>query len=244
MLSWNMKIPPKLIELATSLTSTNWIRTIFLMSACLWTGRKYEMFLRFTSPSMWSRISSKHRMNLCCSNDGKLTKVQGSNIWYFLWFHAVSKGVLCPKLACMCKKIIRCLYQVRHGEDTEIWWHDPLAIGKRTLDERRNLWTENVVRWSPLGTYLATLHPQGVQFWGGPDWNSMRKFAHPSVQLIDFSPHEKYIVTWYQNMSVFEVKTQKKLKSFVGGPTQQYGWYFTTCLFIYIFFCLILPKLF
>ena len=43
---------------------------------------------------------------------------------------------------------------------------------------------------------LATLHRQGVRLWGGPSWSPLQKFAHPLVKLIDFSPNERYLVTW------------------------------------------------
>lgn len=52
------------------------------------------------------------------------------------------------------------------------------------------------VAWSPLGTYIATLHRQGVRLWGGPSWRPQQRFAHPFVKLIDFSPCENYLVTW------------------------------------------------
>jgi len=52
------------------------------------------------------------------------------------------------------------------------------------------------VAWSPLGTYVATLHRQGVRLWGGPSWQAQQRFAHPLVKLIDFSPCEQYLVTW------------------------------------------------
>lgn len=52
------------------------------------------------------------------------------------------------------------------------------------------------VSWSPLGTYLASLHRQGVRLWGGTSWGPQQKFAHPLVKLIDFSPCENYLVTW------------------------------------------------
>ena len=50
--------------------------------------------------------------------------------------------------------------------------------------------------WSPMGTMLATLHRQGVRLWGGTSWSPVQKFAHPLVTLIDFSPNERYLVTW------------------------------------------------
>jgi translation initiation factor 3 subunit B len=52
------------------------------------------------------------------------------------------------------------------------------------------------VAWSPLGTYVATLHRQGVRLWGGLSWQPQQRFAHPLVKLIDFSPCEQYLVTW------------------------------------------------
>ena len=52
------------------------------------------------------------------------------------------------------------------------------------------------VAWSPSGTYIATLHRQGVRLWGGPSWKPQQRFAHPLVKLIDFSPCENYLVTW------------------------------------------------
>jgi translation initiation factor 3 subunit B len=52
------------------------------------------------------------------------------------------------------------------------------------------------VAWSPLGTYVATLHRQGVRLWGGPSWKPQQRFAHPFVKLIDLSPCENYLVTW------------------------------------------------
>lgn len=52
------------------------------------------------------------------------------------------------------------------------------------------------VSWSPQGTYLATLHRQGVCLWAGTSWEMRQRFAHPLVKLIDFSPNDNYFVTW------------------------------------------------
>lgn len=57
-------------------------------------------------------------------------------------------------------------------------------------------WTDLYVSWSPMGTFFATLHRQGVRLWGGPSWEPQQRFAHPLVKLIDFSPNEQYLVTW------------------------------------------------
>lgn len=47
------------------------------------------------------------------------------------------------------------------------------------------------VQWSPLGTYLATMHSKGVALWGGPGFEQLMRFTHWDVQFIEFSPCEK-----------------------------------------------------
>lgn len=43
-------------------------------------------------------------------------------------------------------------------------------------------WTESFVQWSPLGTYLATIHRQGAAVWGGAStFNRLMRYAHPQV---------------------------------------------------------------
>ncbi|KAJ7487710.1 eukaryotic translation initiation factor eIF2A-domain-containing protein [Mycena galericulata] len=85
-------------------------------------------------------------------------------------------------------------YVTYRGEDVEIHWH-----GKPSQSElaMKPDWKDFLyVAWSPLGTYIATLHRQGVRLWGGPSWKPQQRFAHPLVKLIDFSPCEQYLVTW------------------------------------------------
>ncbi|KAG7450405.1 translation initiation factor eIF-3b [Guyanagaster necrorhizus] len=85
-------------------------------------------------------------------------------------------------------------YVTYRGEDVEIYWH-----GKPSQCELayKPDWKDFLyVAWSPLGTYISTLHRQGVRLWGGSSWKPQQRFAHPLVKLIDFSPCEQYIVTW------------------------------------------------
>ncbi|KAI8369877.1 eukaryotic translation initiation factor eIF2A-domain-containing protein [Choanephora cucurbitarum] len=80
------------------------------------------------------------------------------------------------------------------GDDVSIFWN-----GKSESPEHvytRTNWTETYVQWSPKGTYLSTFHTQGIALWGGPSWNKIVRFVHPGVKLIDFSPNERYLVTW------------------------------------------------
>ena len=58
------------------------------------------------------------------------------------------------------------------------------------------MWTDTYIMWSPEGSYLATFHRQGIALWGGDDFGRLHRFNHTNVQLIDFSPGEKYVVTY------------------------------------------------
>ncbi|KAL0951051.1 hypothetical protein HGRIS_007791 [Hohenbuehelia grisea] len=85
-------------------------------------------------------------------------------------------------------------YVTYRGEEVNIHWH-----GKPSQCEVAHTpkWEHFLyVAWSPLGTFVATLHRQGVRLWGGPSWKPQQRFAHPLVKLIDFSPCENYLVTW------------------------------------------------
>ncbi|CAL1700106.1 unnamed protein product [Somion occarium] len=85
-------------------------------------------------------------------------------------------------------------YATYRGDEVEIHWH-----GKPSQCEvahNRLNWTDLYVSWSPLGTYLASLHRPGVRLWGGASWSGLQRFAHPLVRLLDFSPNENYLVTW------------------------------------------------
>jgi translation initiation factor 3 subunit B len=60
----------------------------------------------------------------------------------------------------------------------------------------KDKFTEQAVKWSPLGTYIVAYHKQGVAIFGGPQFTKINKFAHPGTTLVDFSPKENFIVTY------------------------------------------------
>ncbi len=80
------------------------------------------------------------------------------------------------------------------GDAVSVSWHQrtqpPAEI------QRRERWTESYVSWSPQGTFLVSFRIQGVELWGGPGFGRYQRFAHPGIRLADFSPDEKYLVTW------------------------------------------------
>ena len=75
-----------------------------------------------------------------------------------------------------------------------VYWNKKKDQPESVVD--RSHWTESFVQWSPLGTFLTSIHQLGVQLWGGHSWKRIMRFYHPCVNLIDFSPDEKYLVTW------------------------------------------------
>lgn len=126
------------------------------------------------------------------------------------------------------------------GDNVGVYWNEKQDQPDQVVD--RQHWTESFVQWSPRGTFLTSIHAQGCQLWSGPDWSRTR-FMHPGVNLVDFSPDERYLTTWShrpmsvdetnpilsleddgKNYIIWDVATGKPLRSFVtldlAGPTQ------------------------
>jgi translation initiation factor 3 subunit B len=113
-----------------------------------------------------------------------------------------------------------------------VFWNEKEDSPEVIVD--RPNWTEMFVQWSPLGTYLTSMHAQGIQLWGGENWSRQKRLAHIGVNLIDFSPNEKYVVTWShkpisvdenhpvltadddgKNYIIWDVATAKPIRSFL-----------------------------
>ncbi|KAJ4815010.1 Eukaryotic translation initiation factor 3 subunit B [Rhynchospora pubera] len=91
-------------------------------------------------------------------------------------------------------------------------------------------WIDSFVQWSPLGTYLATVHRQGAIVWGGKStFNLIHRFPHNQVKHIDFSPGERFLVTYSSQepsnprdthrvvLNIFDLRTGKLMRDFKGS---------------------------
>ncbi|CAN6218213.1 unnamed protein product [Urochloa humidicola] len=85
-------------------------------------------------------------------------------------------------------------FVMRAGMYMEVYWNDARQLTSELIYQHK-FWTDSFIEWSPLGTYLATVHKKGSQVWGGEDkFERLMRFAHPQVELIGFSPHERFTV--------------------------------------------------
>ncbi|KAJ5824955.1 Translation initiation factor eIF-3b [Penicillium robsamsonii] len=123
-------------------------------------------------------------------------------------------------------------FALYRGDKVGVFWNNKTNPPENIVD--RAHWTQLFVQWSPKGTFLASVHPQGVQLWGGESFSKQKQFPHPFVQLIEFSPLEGYLTTWSarpiqveegqplltyeedgKNIIVWDIETGKPLRSFV-----------------------------
>ena len=81
------------------------------------------------------------------------------------------------------------------GDQVQLSYHNRSNNPPEVVQTKNN-WTNSYITISPQGTYIATLHKQGVMLHGGPSLNVICRFPHPNVKLVDFSPQENYFVTW------------------------------------------------
>ncbi|KAL6655310.1 hypothetical protein ACP70R_006136 [Stipagrostis hirtigluma subsp. patula] len=128
-------------------------------------------------------------------------------------------------------------FVIRAGTSTEVYWNDARNFRPDPVYQKP-YWTDSFIQWSPLGTYLATVHRQGSQLWGGDDkFERLMRFVHPQVTLIDFSPGEKYLVTYSSQkpsnlrdkymvvINICDVKTGKVMRDFKGSADEfETGW--------------------
>lgn len=117
-------------------------------------------------------------------------------------------------------------FVIRFKDMTEIYWHDTNAKLGMELVHQREFWTDAFVLWSPQGTYIATIHQQGVQIWGGDNWERLCRVAHPGVKSIEFSPCESFMITSdgsedlnrKESIMIWDIRSNKLLRAFDPKP--------------------------
>ncbi|KNC80840.1 hypothetical protein SARC_06821 [Sphaeroforma arctica JP610] len=112
-------------------------------------------------------------------------------------------------------------FVIRHDVNTSVFWN---GKDEGELQHTQANWTESYVYWSPLGSYLATVHPRGIQVWGGPKFSKVQRFMHPNVKLMMISPQENYLVTWSSvdvadptgpfNIAIWDLRRGRMIRSF------------------------------
>jgi len=80
------------------------------------------------------------------------------------------------------------------NDDVQIAWTPKNGPAESAFE--KNKWTDSYLAWSPRGTLLTTMHGPGFALWGGSSFQRLNRFMHPEVKLIDFSPFERYVVSW------------------------------------------------
>lgn len=78
---------------------------------------------------------------------------------------------------------------------TNVCWGPRTGRPMEVAYTRAN-WTDSFVQWTPRGSYLATVHKLGVMLWGGASWTRLGRFPQSGVEMIAFSPCERFLVSW------------------------------------------------
>ena len=122
-------------------------------------------------------------------------------------------------------------FVVRHGKETGVYWndgqHDPALDYDGAREKEQGVaWCEYYVHWSPQGSYLCTMVPsKGVILWGGDKFEKLGRFPAKGVEIVLFSPQEKYLLTSNNNprdpeaIRVFSIETGQLLRAFPLYPS-------------------------
>jgi hypothetical protein len=117
----------------------------------------------------------------------------------------------------------------KHSSCTDVWYWVLLLVASKCPALCLLLPPESFVQWSPQGNYIATMHRKGVALWGGPGYARLQRYSHDDVKLIEFSPAERYLMTYSQIrpnspheklqllLNVFETRSGRKLRIFSGN---------------------------
>eukprot|EP00056_Hartaetosiga_gracilis_P007214 m.105504 g.105504 ORF g.105504 m.105504 type:complete len:948 (-) comp12656_c0_seq1:1114-3957(-) len=82
----------------------------------------------------------------------------------------------------------------------------------------KDKWSNAPAMWSPSGGYLITFRTQGVVLWGKTGLKCLQRFLHQKVKMVDFSPNERYLVTYSEECRkrfvIWNIETGEECRSF------------------------------
>lgn len=104
-------------------------------------------------------------LQLCCSCMQLLALCTLTSLWNIVPAWQDTGSLMCT---CACK------HNCKDAQSLSACVH--VQVYKRTF------WTESFVQWSPHGSFLATLHRQGVAIWGGASFSRIHRYMHPGVR--------------------------------------------------------------
>ncbi|KAI5655853.1 hypothetical protein M9H77_33040 [Catharanthus roseus] len=115
-------------------------------------------------------------------------------------------------------------FLVINGSNVEIYWNDHRLLKPEFIYSSE---IADCVQWSPHGTYLAIADKKGVFLQGGATaFHPLVLCDHAQVKLFDFSPGEKYLVTYSIDgtsspndkqralLRIFDTRSGKMLRGF------------------------------
>ena len=136
--------------------------------------------------------------------------------------------------------------------DVEMFWFDiknyePRLIRKPNAQDRDDpcrQWTEVERRmkkllpgipnllpcWSPQGTYLVSLHSDGIKLWGGSGMHLLGHFIKEDIESYSFSPCEKYLLLSSSLQHHFYTVSTGKLIKSIQSPAKDWSQFsFSAC---------------
>ena len=86
---------------------------------------------------------------------------------------------------------------IRYQNRNEVFWCDsPRPEAIKVYDTNDFSACLDTLKWSPLGSFLATFHAKGIILHGGKDFKECGRLGHTSVKALEFSKNERYAITW------------------------------------------------
>jgi len=86
--------------------------------------------------------------------------------------------------------------------------------------------------WSKSGSYLVTFNEKGFTLYGGSSFVEIAFFEHPAVKKVEFSPDEKYVLSFNgtvleapnsENYIVWSVDLREKIRAFKAEQNETWG---------------------